>query len=254
MTDFATEAGHWYKADGTPCYTMEGKNGPRPTTLRDARKLILYPSVTKIIKEAAAPGLESWKRKNLLLAAMTLPRLPDEDPDNFIKRVAIDAEAQASKARDRGTQIHAEIETALGGGEISEFALPVLRWLRDQFPDAQWQPERSFASRLGFGGKLDAYAPGVVIDFKTSDFAIEDEVGGWDEQLMQLSACSIGLNEDLAKVQAFNLFVSTRAPGIVKPVYWHVDDLRRGWRMFECLLSYWMLRNKYDPHQSPTCK
>lgn len=251
MADFATEAGHWYRPDGSPCYEMEGKNGPRPTTLRDARKLNLYPSVTKIIKEAAAPGLESWKRKQLLLAAMTLPRLPDEDEDSFIKRVAIDADAQSSKARETGTRIHAEIEIALGGGEISEYALPVLRWLRDEFPDANWQPERSFASRLGYGGKLDAYAPGIVIDFKTSDFAIEDEVGGWDEQLLQLSACSIGLNEDLATVKALNLFVSTRAPGIVKAVYWSSEELRRGWLMFDCLLSYWMLRNRYEPERQP---
>ena len=247
MTEFATEAGHWYYPDGRPAYETEAKNGAmRPTTLRDARKLNLRPSVTKIIREAAQPGLERWKRNQLLLSALTLPRVGGESVEDFSKRVEIDSQAQGAKARDRGTAIHAEIEIALGGGGISDFALPVVKWLRDQFPDLKWQPERSFASGLGFGGKLDAYAPLVVCDFKTSEFEPGDEPGGWDEQLMQLAACSIGLNEDLDKVQAFNLFVSTKRPDVLHAVYWKPEDLHRGWRMFDNLLSFWMLRNKYE--------
>ncbi len=74
MNDFATAAGHWYALDGSPCYTIVGRNGrERPTTLRDARKLGLVPSVTGIIKMMAAPGLEAWKANELLMAALTAP-------------------------------------------------------------------------------------------------------------------------------------------------------------------------------------
>jgi hypothetical protein len=247
LNDFATESGGWYKLSGEPCYNVIAKNGsPRATTLADARKMNLVPSVTKIIKEAAAPGLESWKRKQLLLSALTLPRVEGESVDEFARRVEVDAQTQGKEARETGTRIHGEIETAIGGGEISDFALPVLRWLRDEFPDAKWQSERSFASGLGFGGKLDCYAPGVIIDFKTSDFGPQDEKKGWDEQLLQLSAYAIGLNEDLKKVSAVNLFISTREPGIVKPVYWAEGDMQRGWRMFDCLMAYWYAKSRYE--------
>ena len=58
-TTFAAESGHWYQADGTPAYEIVGANGKmRPTTLRDARKLNLYPSVTTIIRLMDAPGLD----------------------------------------------------------------------------------------------------------------------------------------------------------------------------------------------------
>jgi len=52
-------AGHWYRrSDGSPQYTIVGKNGKeRDTTLRDAREHNLVPSVTTIMRIAAAPGL-----------------------------------------------------------------------------------------------------------------------------------------------------------------------------------------------------
>ena len=38
---FATSAGHWYRLDGTPCYTVVGKNGKeRNATLADARDVV----------------------------------------------------------------------------------------------------------------------------------------------------------------------------------------------------------------------
>src|SRR5574337_844081 len=76
---FATEGGHWYASDGSAAYTIKARDGSdRPTTLRDARKLMLWPSVTTIIAAGARPALERWKAEQLMLAALTLPRLPDE--------------------------------------------------------------------------------------------------------------------------------------------------------------------------------
>ena len=52
---------HWYDKDGSPRYEIEGKNGLRPTTLRDARKHGWVPSVSTIWKDVvAAPGLVRW--------------------------------------------------------------------------------------------------------------------------------------------------------------------------------------------------
>src|SRR5438132_5206118 len=74
-----SESEHWYFQDGQPCYTIIGKNGKeRATRLNDARKLDLVPSVTKILNEAAKPGLESWKAKQILEAALPLPKLDGE--------------------------------------------------------------------------------------------------------------------------------------------------------------------------------
>ena len=91
MSDFATAGGHWYLPDGAPYYTLIGANGKeRAVTLRDARKVMARPSVTGIIRCAAAPQLEKWKRNQVLLAALTLPHRPDESEQAWLERVEQD--------------------------------------------------------------------------------------------------------------------------------------------------------------------
>ena len=106
----ASESTHWYTKEGTPAYTTIGKTGERPTTLRDARKLGLLPSVTTIIGMLSKAGLDTWKQQQVLLAALTLPRLPDEPESEWLARVMQDSKAQGREAADRGTAIHAVIQ------------------------------------------------------------------------------------------------------------------------------------------------
>jgi hypothetical protein len=241
LTGLASEGGHWYAADGTPCYEIIARNGlARPVTLRDARKMNLYPGVTTITRMAAAPGLERWKRRQVLMSALTLPRERDEDADAFLKRVERDSEEQAKLARERGTEIHAQIEDCFKGLEPTQYSGPVIDWLNNRFPGRAWSAEKSFANPLGYGGKLDLYAPGIIIDYKTKDFGPEDDVIGYDEHLMQLVACAKGLGEDMSTATLLNLFVSTRVPGLIVPIEWtDMAERFRAWTMFQNLLGYW---------------
>src|SRR5512139_409426 len=116
---YVAEAGHWYNAEGQPCYTLKGKNGKeRNTTLRDARALHLVPSVTTILKEANKPALATWIQKQVLMAALTLTRNPDESDEAFIARIMEDSKQQAIKAAERGTQIHAWIQQGFEGMKL----------------------------------------------------------------------------------------------------------------------------------------
>ena len=36
-------------------------------------------------------------------------------------------------------------------------------------------------------------------------------------------------------------------PGLVVVHEWTPEDLDRGWKMFESLLTFWKLKNKFDP-------
>src|SRR6266576_1528215 len=103
MTErIASESQHWYTRDGSPCYEVQAKNGNlRPATLADARKLDLVPSVSLILKCAAAPGLEQWKLRQMLHAALTLPRHDGETLDEFSERVISDSQEQGKKAAQR---------------------------------------------------------------------------------------------------------------------------------------------------------
>jgi hypothetical protein len=92
-------------------YTVEAaKGGQRATTLRDARKLNLVPSVTTILNVAAKPALLAWMQQQVLYAALTLPRRPDEPEKEYIDRIINDSKEQGRAAADAGTDIHASIQ------------------------------------------------------------------------------------------------------------------------------------------------
>jgi hypothetical protein len=241
----AQEGGHWYAKDGTPAYTVTAKNGEqRSTTLRDAKKMGLLPSVTTIMKAAASPGLEAWKLNQMMLAALTLPRADGESEESFIKRIQADSKDQARKAAERGTQVHTAIEQFFDGqinANDLPYLEPVYKAVNDTFGNLMWAVEKSFATDT-FAGKIDLHSmdgEGVVVDFKTKEFTSDtlDKVAGFDEQCMQLSAYRTGLKKPNARCA--NIFVSVTEPGLVVVKEWTQEELARGWSMFDALKTFY---------------
>jgi hypothetical protein len=116
----ASESNHWYTRDGLPRYTVMGKNGKeRNTTLRDARTENLVPSVTTVLNVMAKPALIQWLQKQVLLAALTLPRREQEPEEDYIDRIMSDSKEQGRAAADAGTDIHASIQGFYEGEVIT---------------------------------------------------------------------------------------------------------------------------------------
>jgi hypothetical protein len=244
----ASESNNWYTRDGVPMYTVEAaKGGQRNTTLRDARKLNLVPSVTTILNVAAKPGLTQWLQKQVLLAALTLPRMRDEPEDEFIARIIDDSKEQGRAAADAGTEIHASIQGFYEGQPVTrhqEHITGCTRAISDVFGLHGWIAERAFGHELGFGGKVDLHSPqGVVIDIKTKEFTDPAKVDAYDEHLMQLAAYRVGLG--MPEARCANVFVSRSVPGLTRLVEWSQEDLARGWQMFVALLNFWQLKNQH---------
>lgn len=247
----ATESGHWYDMkNGEPRYTIIGKNGKeRNTTLRDARIHGYAPSVTTIIRCAAAPGLNKWLQQQVLLSALTLPRHQDEGEDAYAERVIADANEQSAKARDLGTAIHGAIERHLLCQPYdSTYTLHVSgaldaanKWANS--PD--WSPEKSFVHELGFGGKVDLHADGYVLDYKTKPFTADKLPDTWDEHAIQLAAYREGLQ--MPEARCAIVFVSTTEPGLVHLAEIEESELYRGYMMFLGLLNFWKAKSKYWP-------
>jgi hypothetical protein len=243
--DHPAESTHWYTVDGLPAYEVMAKNGNmRPTTLADARKMNLLPSVSTIIKCAATPGLEQWKMEQMLLAALTLPRLAGENEAEFLKRVRADSRETGRKAADRGTAVHAAVEDFYGGKGIKthpEIIRGVENALTAKFGQQDWLAEKSFATS-SYGGKVDLCSGAAVIDFKTKEFGPDKLPTGFEENVMQLAAYRFGLGLNSAKCA--NVFISVTEPGLVHIVEWDEDDLFRGWKMFLGLLDYWYAKTQ----------
>lgn len=231
------ESTHFYDLDGNPAYTIKGKNGEeRPTTLRDARKLNLVPSVTVIIRCASAEGLVAWKENQVLMAALTLPRIEGEAESDWINRIKQDAKEHARQAAERGTQIHTWIQQGFEGivTEGKEYYLNAFKEITSQCVFDVLVCEKSFC-KDGYGGKVDLHTPEYIIDIKTKDTVL-DGIKTNDEHAQQLAAYRHGLG--YPKARCGILFVSTLDKS-AKLVWIEEDKLIRGLKMFNALKSYY---------------
>ena len=246
----AAESLHWYTRDGRPAYEVEAvKGGMRPTTLRDARKLGLVPSVTNIIRCAAAPGLERWKQQQVLMAALTLPKIAGETEEGYLERIMRDSQEQARKAADRGSAIHAAIQGSFEDETPTEEMWPYVKGavevLAANCGDYAWRPETPFAHVLGFGGKVDLSCRDWVVDFKTKEFGPKEvaTLKTWEEQEMQLAAYRRGLRLETARCAI--VYVSATHPGLARFIEIDEADLVKGWKCFYSLLHYWQAKTGY---------
>ena len=258
-TGLASESGHWYRADGSPAYEIIGANGRlRGVTLRDAKKMNLFPSVTTVLKLLAKPGLTQWQLNNVALACITLPRLAGEDDTQFVARAIRDAHEQSRKAAALGTLIHEQIERSFVNRTDPQW-MPFVRPVRDAldaaFGSRNWQPERSFAHFTGYAGKVDLFARDgdrpIVLDFKTKDLAVGekwDAVAAYDEHATQLAAYALGLELCAdAEPLLVNVFVNSKTPGLVKVWRWPDGTFARERDFFLTLLRLWQIRTNHKP-------
>ena len=245
------ESTHWYDADGNPAYEVQAKDGSmRPTTLRDARKLNLRPSVTTILGILAKPGLDAWKQNQTIDAALTLPRLEGESLDDFKVRVIQDSKEQGRKASQLGTDIHSSLDKAYQGlpydPEHDVYVKAVQEAVFLKYGDQKWIAEKSFSHPLGFGGKIDLASENIVIDFKTTGFTDPKKVGGYDEHQMQLAGYATGLC--IQHPILANVYASTTIPGLVHILEYTEEEAKRGWEMFALCLRLWQVSKGYFPN------
>lgn len=234
-----TQAGHWYNQNGEPAYTMNGKNGEeRNTTLRDAKKLNLVPSVTTILAEANKPALNGWKENQVLFSALTLPLIEGETESEWIARIKLDAKEHAKNAALKGTSVHAWIQQGFEGQKIplegKEYYESACKELLLKAGCVFYECEKSFC-KDGYGGKVDLHTPQYVLDIKTKDSDLKD-IKTYDEHAMQLSAYRHGLG--FTEAQCGILFISTLDKS-AKLVMIEEKNLVKGFQMFTALKNYW---------------
>jgi hypothetical protein len=250
---------HWYDTDGKPAYEIVGANGKlRDTTLRDARKFNYAPSTTTVIAGAAKPGLDNYFTQQLLEACLRNPMskficgFDTAAVAEWKKKTAEMAKEHSKNAATSGTAIHDSLEKYYLGEKFSKkmkpICEPVIKLLQEEFGEVDWQPERSFTHKLGFGGKVDMSSASdrIVLDFKTKATDDVKKMVQYDEHGMQTASYAVGL--DIPNSRRYNLFISTQVPGLLNLT--ESTDFERDWGMFEALLKLWQLRNKYVPEIS----
>ena len=252
IKDSQSESGHWYDQQGNTAYTTISKSGKiRSTTLADAKKNNLYPSVTTVIGVAAKPGLDRWKQEQAILAALTLPRLEGEEESEWLSRVLTDSKAQGRDAAQRGTDIHGIIESFFNQvllPEVPTYCRNIENALQAQFGTRLWVAEKSGSHELGFGGKVDLHAkedkikgiPGVVVDFKTKEIPLE-KVVPYEDHIMQMAAYRelLGMPNARCAIVFVNGLTNE-----VKLCEIEEDELKSGLKCFFHLLRFYQIKSK----------
>jgi hypothetical protein len=193
--------------------------------------------------------LEKWKQNKILEAAFVLPKRPADELVEYIKRIRDQAELVAKEAPDTGSAIHAAIEQRLGGLEFDKtFTRHVegaIEALEKWCGLGDIESEKSFAHYGGFGGKVDIHKDGFVVDFKSKEFTADKLPKVWDDHAMQLAAYRVGLKMPTARCAI--IYVSVTTPGLTHTIEIEQKDLWRGWEMFNALLTFWQIKNNYQP-------
>ena len=249
---------HWYTRAGAACYEVPYKDpskGMRSTTLADARKLNLLPSVTTITKVLAAPSLIEWLRREAAIAAVTTPRLHAETDDAFVDRVlAVDAESVADAAKQLGSDIHDAIERGLNASgyrdDLSQFVVPAIKSV---VAFGRVSATEKILVGDGYAGKTDCITEAdhffTVWDFKTTGAKVLPSKS-YPEHRLQLAACAAALgNTGTKQIITRNIYISTTRPGEIRVVEnpdWQID-----FAVFQMVCKIWQWQNNYQPAPTP---
>jgi len=254
--------GHWYKPDGTPLHQVpkaDGK-GLRDTTLADAKKLGLLPSVTGITDIIAKPALMNWKAAQVAAAAFENPPNGEESLEYFSERIINASHQSVAGAADLGSKVHDALEKLLTDGPdaISEamwpYVEPVVAWKKAAKISYVHIETVLVNTEIGYAGRCDvlghdADGSPVVLDYKTRKTKAGQACKPYDTQGMQLAAYAVAhYGEDmLPRVKAFNVYISTTEVGRVEG-YEH-KSLLPHWEAFKAAAVMWRHIKGYDPRK-----
>ena len=251
---------HWYDNEGNPRH-FEGKNG-KGTTLREARKLTLYPSVTTIGQVVAKFALTNWLQEEAaMMAAEKLEGYGEEwvcPLDRTWAKTVVAASREKTMAKaDEGSAIHDALEKYYTNQLDTKHPMhkgcyAVYKLIEDKC-GIMWSNailEKSFCNlEHGYAGRCDLHAYVAlqedttwVIDFKTKD-TVDDKTRGWPEQAEQLAAYAHGLGIPDARLA--NVFISREDP---TQVVWFEHKDPMAWERFRHTLMLWSVSKKFGPY------
>jgi hypothetical protein len=270
------EPSHWYLRDGRPFHEIANASGTgnRPVTLRDARKVLAFPSVTNVLGVLAKPGLDAWKIEQGILSALTLPQLPGEDLGTFAKRVVEDMGEQVEKAADFGSAIHHACKVYALNKQVPTdpkllgFFEPWRRWFDENVERVSIIEQVFVHHEYGYAGRVDMVALlkgaggtspyWAVVDFKTQK--VKRSAKGeakpvfYETWPLQLAAYRQAVLVNGAKnVQALvSVVIDSAAPGPVHVKRWTDVDY---FGSFLAAVALWKYVKGYDPvHPGIRCE
>lgn len=257
---------HWYDRYGQSAHQQPNKTtgGLRPTTITDARKLKLLPSVTTIQQLLAKPQLERWKLEQVAGQAWESFFVREDDrleKDQFVSTIIEQAFKQVEDAADLGTDIHAAIENHFQGRPydalMGPYVLRVANWAEQESVEFLEHELRLVSEEHGYAGITDAVIScprgNGILDFKSRKTKPGQPCTPWETEPMQVAAYFVARFKRLPGEGdcGVNVYVSTTEPGRIEASWYDYHRLCREWHAFEACCLLWRHLKQYDPRKTP---
>jgi hypothetical protein len=247
---------HWYDKDGKAVFEVPKAKGGgmRATTIADARKLGLYPSVTTILSVMAKPQLDDWKLQQVAERAFSNPPQDGEEASSYARRTIDGAFEQVTDAADLGTAIHAAIEAHFKADLVPEgmqvYVQPVVAALAVAGIRITQHELRLVNDIAGYAGTTDAVmvrdGKQGILDFKSRKTKPGVKCEPWDTEPMQIAAYGVA-NFGSVPTCGANVYISTTEPGRVDIVHYDHNELRSAWYAFQSIVVLWQYLKGYTP-------
>ena len=249
-------SGHWYDAEGRSAHVILGKNGKeRNTTVADARKMGLLPSVTSVQGILHKEQLVSWRIEQAIMSALTLPKEENETLEDYARRVVKDSKEATTKAANHGTRMHEQAENILMGRavckdeDLQPYIATFKKWSEENVEKTHWC-ERSLVG-AGYAGRCDAYVKlkgigDAIIDLKnrkvnkkynTPPFYPHD-----GQQLWAYRNAS-----ENPKCACVSVVLASNDPEYIEHHQWDEDELYQAGIAFCAMQKVWSWVKGYTP-------
>lgn len=249
-------------------------SGMTKTTIRHARKLGLYPSVTSILGTLAKPQLERWKFRQITDAAYdertdyVMPMRQGVTKDEYYSEIVDRAFQQVTDAADAGSLIHNGLEEMMQGFDVdmdrgvylpalektfplSTFLNPVKRFMEENEVEGLFFEKAIVNKEFGFAGMADLGIQckhGIgVLDYKTRKTQPGKPCTPYDGQPMQIAAYAGTEFSAAAAPIGCNLYISTTEPGRVEASWYKADQIESEFNAFTHLVRVWQHIKSYNP-------
>ncbi len=257
---------HFYTPTGEACHfqpTKPGaKNKTRPSTIADAKRLGLYPSVNGIIEVMDKPALTRWKLNKVCECCFCFTPKAGETPEAYQERIMEQAFQSADDAADLGTRIHAGIEAHYTGqpvaADVAEYvrnAVAKVDSLGLQVIESEF---RTVSHEHGYAGTSDLACrkagKSLIVDFKSTKTKPGRPVEAYESHEMQIAAYHRSYYGVSLPLAGINVFISTTEPGRVEVVEHTEQRLELAFGAFLSLCHVYRFLNGYDCRNGPQIK
>ena len=273
------ESAHYYTPKGVPAYTRTIKSGPnqgkeRATSLADARKENLFPSITTIGKVKREPMIDKYREKHLLKASYENRPKKAEAPDDYFDRILSKARFDSMEAARLGSGYHDSFEAILLGEKWNkrDSKLKIVAdWVQTNVEEVIWTEKILVDEGIGVAGKADAlvrlkeYGP-TLVDWKTRRFKEYKTEPKWratwyKSDCRQLAFYGRCIERDLIsrdfgdlreereayEISVCNVGMNTKATSQLHVKWWSRDEREWALECVEAMNSLWQHENGYRP-------